>query len=86
MAEEAGDLIYLHERRKMTGGGVTAVVLMVLFNVVMTTAVLLFGDLRAEPSLLLALLWLVGNQVFSLGVLVGWERNYVVSRSKAEYR
>lgn len=68
------------ERARFTGGGMTCVVLLVLWNLLFP--LLFFSAKSVLQEAVMVLLWIGGNQVFIGGAAIGRTRSYFMRRNR----
>jgi hypothetical protein len=73
---------FVTEHPQITTGGFAAGIVMVSFNVMMLLVFLSGPFISAPQEAVLVLVWIVGNQVLGLIVMLGWRRNYLVRRAE----
>jgi hypothetical protein len=75
------EIAFIVEQAKLSGGGRSAGGLMFIFNLGMAF-LFVAGTRNVLGETVVALLWLVGNQVFGLMVMLGLRRDYIVQRAE----
>lgn len=71
---------YFVEHARFTGGGILCLILLVLWNIALAAG-FVFGTRVAVSEIAFALVWLGGNQMIGLGVLIGRRRAFVAQRA-----
>lgn len=72
------DIAWIEEQSNYSGAGSFFIVAMIFWNVILGFLFLDAGNvLRAS---VIGLLWIAGNQIWSLGVLLGHRRKLIIRR------